>query len=238
VLFQITDGGYLYYHRHDPRRRLWTSYPLSPSPWAWLTLPPRLTSSTAVAASGDDGIRYTGNFGFVNNSTTGRLGYSADADRVNCNGFFRWDGVTLDGTITSAYVEMYAHANGTGTAQLKVYAVDEDDPDAPADAAGYDADNLTDAAVDWDGAWTANQWNQSPGLETVFQEITDAYDISNEAVMLQIKNDGVAAGYHYNAPRMYDYTDHSYSPKLTVGYSVGGGSAPPLAMYLQQRRWR
>ena len=60
----------------------------------------------------------------------------------------------------------------------------------------------------------------------------------HEAVMLQIKNDGVAAGYHYNDARMYDYTDHSYAPKLTVGYSVGGGSAPPLAMYLQQRRWR
>lgn len=176
------------------------------------------TVDEQVAAGGDDGSSYTGSAGFSATGTIAHIGYR-DIEQVYIARIFaRWDGVTIGGTIDVAYIELYAHEAGTGSPQMKVYGVDEDNPTAPTSAAEFDADPLTDAAIDWDDAFTIDTWEQSPSLNAIFQELVDIYTISNEAVMVQVKDD-LGSGNNYNRPRMYEWSNHLYGPKLHIEFT-------------------
>ncbi|KKL61080.1 hypothetical protein LCGC14_2198890, partial [marine sediment metagenome] len=181
-----------------------------------------VTVDEDVPASGDDGKRYTGTDGFSSSDSNIFLGYYNLGSLYHMNGFFRWTGISIEGTIDVSYVELYTDAAGALTPELKVYGVDEDNPAAPTSAAGFDADPLTTAAVDWDGAWASGIWAQSPSLNTVFQELVDTYTISSAAVMVQVKNDHGTAENAYNAIRMYDWAP-STPAKLHIEYTAGGG---------------
>ena len=176
------------------------------------------TVDVQVGASGDDGYRYsTSYFNVVATSMT--VGYSGSARR----GFYRWTGVTLAGTIDVSYVQVYPGSAATGIPQLKIRGVDEDNPAAPTTYQQFDADPLTAHGIDWDGAWTENQWAQSPSLNDIFQELVGSYTISNDAVMLQINDDG-GVDNNYQTVRTWDYNTHGYGAKLHIEYSVGGGA--------------
>jgi len=195
------------------------------------------TVDKQVAAGADDGRRFTGSDGFNATSTYICLGYKDTAQTLHCHGFARWTGVTISGTIGVSYIECYVWFNSSGTPELKIYGVDEDNPSAPTDATEFDADPLTTAAVDWDGAWTASTWAQSPSLNDIFQELVDTYAISNEAVMVQLKNDhGVAADeFHYM--RTQEHDDNTYGPKLHIEYEAAAAGVPQQMMhYMRMRR--
>ena len=180
-----------------------------------------------VGASGDDGRRYTGSWGFSVTETGSYVGYYTATQVLNAHLFARWVGVTFGGTVDVSYIECYGVPGGAvGAPELKVYGVDEDNPAAPTSAAEFDADPLTTAAVDWDGSWTENAWNQSPSLNGPLQELADAYSPSNEAVMVQIKNDKGIAADHFNQGYQWDHTGNLYGPKLHVEYTEAGGEFP------------
>jgi hypothetical protein len=145
-------------------------------------------------------------------------GYDPDFSHNN-HGFFRWTGVTISGRILVAYIEVdRSTPSGGGTPELRVYGVKDDNPDAPTTYAEFVADPLTDAYVDWDGYWNSG-WNQSPSLVPIFQELVNTFDISNEAVMVQLWNDhGVTEEDEWNAATTYD-TAPLKSAKLHIEYT-------------------
>jgi hypothetical protein len=184
------------------------------------------TVDTQIAATANDGRRYTGTNGF-DTANDQAIGYLNDVCCYHMHAFLRWPSVTLGGTINTSYIQCYGAATQTGSPTLKVYGVDEDNPAAPTSAAEFDADPLTTAAVDWDALWNVGSWNQSPSLNTVFQELVDSYTIESEAVMLQIKNDG-GTNVQYNSNTDYS-TNSSYAAKLYVDYTTADGGFFGLA---------
>jgi hypothetical protein len=183
---------------------------------------PDPTVDKQVAATTSDGVRYTGTSPWDASRTAHMLGYNANAVYLQGHGFYRWIEVTIEGTIGVSYIQLYGYSGYTsGAAQLKVYGVDEDNPAAPTSNASFDADPLTTEAVDWDVTFTTGAWNQSPSLNSIFQELVDSYTISNEAVMVQVKNDGPLSGYNYNGAEDYS-GGATYAAKLHIEYTVGG----------------
>jgi len=169
---------------------------------AYLRAGPNLDKQ--VAASGDDGRRYgVNNFTTTEGAPGDKIGYYSFTASHH---FSRWEGVTYEGTPDVSYMELYAHEAGTGSPQWKVYGVEEADPAAPTTYAEFDADPLTDAAVDWDDAFTINTWEQSPSLNSIFAELGDR---DNKAAMVQVKDDA-GTGTNYNRIRTYDYSENSY----------------------------
>ena len=194
-----------------------------------------ITDSTEVEVqvgnTANDGRRYTGSSGFSTTDTGQFVGYYGSAAFYNCHYFARWEGVTISGTIDVSYVQIRGRDTPSGTPQLKVYGVDEDNPAAPTSAAEFDADALTTAAVDWDGAWAKDTWVESPSLNSIFQELVDTYTISNDAIMVQIKNDGGTTS-RFNYPMDYSFNS-AYAPIIHIEYteSGGGGLSIPVAMH-------
>lgn len=196
-------------------------------PWSWLegAIYPVVLDATVdkqTAAQGDDGKRW----GASSFNVTYQRSVVGQKDANVTHFFARWLGVTLDGTITASYIECYCD-EVSGTPLASIYGVDEDNPAAPTTYAEFDADALTTAEVPWDGAATLNSWEQSPSLNSIFQELVDSYTIDNEAVMAQVKDDGSADG-NYNRYRMYDYTGNAHGPKLHIEYTVGAASEPAV----------
>ncbi len=146
--------------------------------------------------------------------------------------WYRWTGVSIEGTIDVSYIQCYPEYAGTATPELKVYGVDEDNPAAPTSKAEFDADPLTTAAVDWDGLWTTDTWNQSPSLNGIFQELVDTYTISDDAVMVQLKNDHGEPGVdEYNCCEHYD-SSSTVAPKLHIEYTAGAAATRRYSLTL------
>ncbi len=164
------------------------------------------TYNLKVGASLDDG-HITGSSFFPTNSSA-PLGNNGD----NLEGFFRFIGVSLSGTIATAILSCYG-AGQLGSPLLKVYGVDQDNPVAPTTRTEFLADSLT-AGIDWDGAWTNSIYNVSPELKTIFQELVDTFTIKNEAIMVQIKDDG-STPTAFNHARTYD-GDTSLTVQLDI----------------------
>jgi len=191
--------------------------------WSWIetavfpaTIDP--TVDLDVDAGADDGYNRTGNFGFSATDNYGLIGYNTSADYLHCHSFFRWTGVTIAGSILTSYIRIYdSDTYGQNQNDRKVYGIDEDNPPAPTTQAQFEADPLTSEAIDWDGDWTVDQYNQSPSLNAIFQELVDTYTVSADAVMVQVKNDGGAVlGYCYP-----DYYEAAANPaELYIEYSV------------------
>ena len=179
------------------------------------------TVNKQVAASENDGGIWGAAF-FATNGTIRYVGI--DINSLPYEVFARWEGVTLSGTIDVSYIEVYCDQAATGTPLRKIRGVDEDNPPAPTSRAEFDADPLTTAGVDWDGAWSVNAWNQSGSLNAIFQELVDTYTISDDAVMVQIKDDRGGAANHFQRMRMYDYAGNLHGAKLHIEYT--GGAAP------------
>lgn len=174
--------------------------------------------SKQIAAGEDDGRRYTGTDGFANDGADGYVGYSLSTAYDNCHWFLRFTGVTIGGTISTSYIRIYGVAGMKDSPELEVYGVDEDNPDAPTNAAEFDADPLTAAVVDWDGQWTAETWNQSPSLNAIFQELVDSYTIDNKAVMIQIRNAVSGATAKYNRGQFRE-GDSALAATLYIEYT-------------------
>lgn len=189
------------------------------------------TIDEQVGATADDGWVF-GTVGYSNTQQTLRAGQKL---AKLYHTWHRWTGVTIAGTVGTSYIELWG-STPVGTPVMKVAGVDEDNPAAPTDKTEFDADPLTTAQVDWDGALTDNAWNQSPSLTALFQELVDSYAIDNEAVMLQVKDDGSANGV-YNTFDSYDkVVVGTYGAKLHVEYTEVAAGSLPMAMNHYRRR--
>jgi DNA-binding Xre family transcriptional regulator len=189
-------------------------------PWSWFgtegfAYPLHLdtTVDKYVAASGDDG--YVDSSGAFDN--TGASFWIGKATGKVRESWLLWTGVTAEGTIDVSYIRCYGQSVA-GSPLMNIYGVDEDNPAAPTSYDEFVADPLTTAYVAWDGVWTSGVYNQSGSLNSIFQELVDTYTISNEAVMVQIKDDGSSNG-DYNGGRAYDAAGNN-TAHLYIEYSA------------------
>jgi hypothetical protein len=185
------------------------------------------TVDVQVGASTDDGTRASGTNDFVYTNAVDTLGHRDDAAYLSVHSFHRFTGVTINGTIDVAYLQCYRHATDTGTPNLKIYGVDEDNPNAPTSADEFDADPLTSTAVDWDSNWSGS-WNDSPSIVSILQELVDVYTIDGDAIMFQIRNEA-SSGNNYHALRMWNYSGNTYGAKLHIEYTAGGATEKTAA---------
>lgn len=189
----------------------------------------RIVVDVTVGAGVDDGSR--DDTGFNTSWETPVVGYF-DSPYNDTYMFFRFTGITIKGEILTAYIELYGYSEETGTPELKVCAVDEDNPDAPTSAAEFDADPLTTEKVDWNSGFTTG-YVQSPELKTVFQELVDSHTIENDAVIVQVR-DNKGSGPHWWRIFAWDYNSGERPAKLHIEYTtkkasskgcfIGGGS--------------
>jgi hypothetical protein len=173
------------------------------------------TIDMQVGASGDDGNRQPGT-GFNYGNYQMYAGYESGSYHM----FMRFTGVTISGTVTTSYLQLYGFGSYAGSPHMKIRGVDEDSPAAPTTYTEFDADPLTDAGIDWDTAFSSIQWYNSPSINSIVQELVDSYTISNDAIMFQIRDD-IGSGSNYNGTRTWDY-DPTYAPKLHIEYTAGG----------------
>jgi hypothetical protein len=186
-----------------------------------ILIDPTVDKQTAASAN-DGGVDdSSGGTKFSSGDTGWYVGCYA-APYSNEAMFARWTGVTIEGTIDVSYISLYPDAAAIGTPQWKIYGVDEDNPAAPTSHAEFDADALTTAGVDWDGGLATGAFRASPSLISIFQELVASYTISNEAVMVQVKNDKALDGEHDQLIRMWDYAGNAHGPKLHIEYTAAG----------------
>ena len=100
-----------------------------------------------------------------------------------------------------------------------VQADDSAAPTAPTSYAEFHGKTLTTAAVAWDGVASSN-WQNSPSLNSVIQELADDHDPS--AICLYFLDDGTPATNNYSV-RSYDWSGNTFGPKLHIEYTAGGG---------------
>ena len=133
----------------------------------------------------------------------------------------RFTGVSgLSGaTITSATLEIYAYGVQGSGCQLRIYADDSAAPTAPTTAGEFTGKTLTTAYVDWDGDPVTGEFNQSPDIKTIIQELATSYDPS--AIQLFVKNDHANdAANHFWQTLSYDY-GVSAAANLYITYTAG-----------------
>lgn len=132
----------------------------------------------AVAASADDGYRH--NSGGSTSATRLIVGVeNGEPDNAYDSAFI----LTLDGaipadvTITSFVPTAKAERDVNGTIPpMRIYGIDEADPDPFASSAAIASLPLTDEFVDWQPeAWQNDQAYLMPDLSTIVQELLDSY---------------------------------------------------------------
>ena len=133
----------------------------------------------------------------------------------------RFTTVPLGGsyTITSAYLEMYAHDSANDEIHFVIYGEDEDDAATfAATASNISNRTTTSGSVSWDSASVGVGWQASPDITTIIQEIIDRGGWSQYNALAVLLNSTSGVDFE---PRMYDYTGNSYGARLIIEYTVG-----------------
>ena len=171
-----------------------------------------------IAADTDDGV-VSGNpcVSWLPSNGFNMAGDWSGSDR---SAWMRFTGLTIVGTVTTAYLDCYLSQQGTD-AYTRVYAIAVDQPGAPGNCSEWDDDydfNLSTAFGYWDGPWSSG-WNQSETIVDVIQEIVDAdYLIASDPILFYHLNDGSDPSAYLGA------VDYSGTPanaaKLYVEWSL------------------
>lgn len=179
------------------------------------------TVDRTISEGNDDGYVTVADPWFSRTSAYLTAGYYADPDWGEEHAFLRWQDVTISGTITTSYVEIYIESGDvTGSPELKVHGVDEDNPDGPTNYTEFMADPLTHEGIDWDAPYDVDQYTQSPSLNAVFQELVDSYTIEGDAIMVQLRNDHALSGFNDVSFVAYNHATADSPAKLHIEYTT------------------
>lgn len=179
-----------------------------------------------VPSGPDDGVSYFGDY-FPADPILG----AGEVGGAVANSNARFTGVSgLSGaTINSAVYRVYGNSNaGVSMPLTKVCAEDAAAPAQVSDLTDFNGRTLTTANVDWDTVLTDDDWNDSPDLSTVIQELADSYDPS--AINIFHKDDGSATA-HYQLYVSYD-TEPTQAPKLDIDYTALATANVPMLSLL------
>jgi hypothetical protein len=110
----------------------------------------------------------------------------------------------------------YNGLGGDATTYHKIYVEDAEAPTAITSTTDWDGRSML-AGIDWDGALTPLEYNNSPSLVTPFQSLADSYDPS--AIQASLYDDGSGSGSYMQ----FYLFDSSYAlPKIHIEFSAGG----------------
>jgi type 1 glutamine amidotransferase len=144
-------------------------------------------------------------------------------------GGFRWTNVTIPpgATITAAYISIYS--TQYGEANVDIYFHDVDNPGAFTTSTNNITNRTkTTASTSWaDFSLTVDDWNNSPSIVSVVQEIVDRGDWTSGDPMVALfipKTDL----YKRNRISSYEATDPSLAAKLHIEYTPPGASPPDI----------
>jgi hypothetical protein len=174
-----------------------------------------VTIDDEVEASADDG--YTAGGGLVNSSTSIRVGNIVTA---SSDGFYRFVNVSgLSGapTIDVAYISIYSTTSGMNV-PTDIAADDQSGPSAPTSASDHAGRSRTTASVAWDATLTDGQYNNSPSIVSVIQELVDSF--TPTAIQI-LHDDGGAMNDASMWFRSYDHVSAT-PPLLHIEYSSSG----------------
>jgi len=169
-----------------------------------------------VGAGADDGFS---TFGGIFDATGDevKVGYLVDVWWA-ADGWYRFTGISgLSGaTIIAANISLYRYGSGIATPETKIFAEDAAAPAAPTSQANHAGKARTTAGVDWDGQLAAD-WNDSPEIKTVIQELATSYDPS---VIQILHDDDKGSGEAYLTSYSYEKVS-AVAAELHIEYSTG-----------------
>jgi len=158
---------------------------------AYLRAGPNL--DVQIPTNADDGYWESDESAFNNN---GAVWIAGSAVGFTYKTFLRFTGVTVSGTVDTAYLTGYFEIafNWLMPLLTKIKADDQDNPTVVGSAADGESRVLTNAGVDFDASSSpgSNQWFQFPEIKTVIQELVDSYTIENDAIQIIWIDDGGA----------------------------------------------
>jgi len=176
-----------------------------------------------VGASADDG--HTREDGSVWDNDESRI-YAGEywASGKEDQLWARFDNVTIpDGaTIGTSYLSLYVDYKDAGNKEV-VSADDQSDPAAPANYADHRGRARTTANS---GAWEVaaiDDYQNSPSITDVIQELVNSYDYSagDHAIQILVDRHATCSSYCGISARSYDNVVNI--PKLHIEYESGGG---------------
>jgi len=140
---------------------------------------------------------------------------------------FRFLNVTIPqgATINTAVLSVYNFSSGDVTMRGIIYANDVDDAAVFTTTGGnIEGRALTTANVVWSATFAFQNWNNSPGIASVIQEIVDrgGWASGNALVILVKSTTGADA-----AIRTYDNLA-TRGAKLDIDYTAGSAPAVPI----------
>jgi len=153
------------------------------------------------------------------------------------NAFTRFDGITIpqSATIDDATLNLYAGRQGDGNQSIKVYAFDENDPDAPT-APGDLRNKIAGIAFNVATIIFTNYVTKDAETKGMFdlynidvsdivQELVNNYDYNNEAMLFFYRSKS-GPYTQVRAGPIYDYTwGSTKTPELIINYTEGGGES-------------
>ena len=156
--------------------------------------------------------------------------YSADELKSGSGNRFLDVPVPKGATITEAHLSVCCYNDSVGTVcNARIRGEAADNPAEFSDYTDYSGRPRTSISVDWDAiaAWYFGEWNDSPDIKAVIQEIIDraGWESGNAMVIFLDDHDGRSDSGASRQHRTWDTLDNTYGIKLHIEYTppaVGG----------------
>ena len=182
------------------------------------------TLNLQVGADDDDAHEFDDNTNFDPSAIHIQYADSVDPD-ARWNGGFRFQSVTIPpgSTIDSASVQLYVTVSEV---HVDILAEDVDNAVDFATTADVTGRTRTTASVNWDANITGDEFNTSPDIKAVIQEVIDRGGwASGNAIVIFF--DGMTTENELGKAQSYENTPAN-AAKLDITYTAGGGGGGAL----------
>jgi hypothetical protein len=165
------------------------------------------TVQVKVTAGADDG--FSGGDVFDNTDTWYEAGQPYSA-------WIRFTGITIPSgaVIDEAHLAVVVNRWDAGTS-LKIYAESTKNPLPPTSITDNTSRRRTSKGVEWSNGSSNLQWQNSPDLTSVIQELVNGYGYNNGAIQLLIDNNASVNGAE-TVGNTFENT--GYAPQLIINY--------------------
>ena len=165
------------------------------------------TVQVKVTAGADDG--FSGGDVFDNTDTWYEAGQPYNA-------WIRFTGITIPAgaVIDEAHLAVVVNRWDTGTL-LKIYAESTKNPLPPTSITDHAGRRRTSKGVEWSNGSSNLQWQNSPDLTSIIQELVNGYGYTNGAILLLIDNNASVNGAEAVGNT---FENTGYAPQLIINY--------------------
>ena len=156
--------------------------------------------------------------------------------KILSNVFTRFDGITIpqSATIDNAILNLYGANSSYGGAPFGIYAIDENDPNAPTapgdirnKTTGIASNVVTTIFTNTTTTQTKDQFIlYDIDVSSIVQELVNSYDYSNEAMLFFYRQPNIIT-FFQGGEAIYDYTwGSTKAPTLVINYTEAATGWP------------